>query len=231
MLSWLTLWSSITYRIQLSCKTVDNVVYMAYDATETEKLQDNLSTQNLICIAQYKSCQPYAWDDLFGFLPGNLSTLMHMEAQCLRTLQSTRYENESFEICARFNQDLDLALNTKMFVFPPHLLTSSDFYMQLSHHFGDQCAHLLVPMNNPELTKFAMNLCYEQVIPQIEVDYDYHMDAPNRQATWISPPATLYTYYLARSNVSTCYALSAAVSSGATMISLLLLFATSLFQI
>lgn len=197
--------TKMDYQIDLRCQTVDNIVSMNYNMPEVRRLEQDVANRNpdsFQCATHFKSCAPYAPNELFGFLPQNLSSSLGMVYQC----RSLFDYNASVSECTWINQLLNQALNSRMFTFPSYLLTPKGYADLLSLYVGDECSQL-ISIASPTLQKFALLFCYGQVIPVQSqswlISSDYHIDATGR-AGFEFPPMTLYQYYLARANVTTC---------------------------
>jgi hypothetical protein len=207
---------TVYYNVDLRCDAVDNEAYMSWNASELERLQKDLSTNpGMDCGVRYYSCQPYAWDNFFGFLPENAGDYLDMIGSCKVV---TGLNDEG--LCVQFNSDLNAALNMKIFSLPETLISADTLVNILSEKFGNECIdviknNLFSAMNRGDNTSitfwktllhYSQMVCYgsaANIVNKISIKYDYHIDALYSQGMVIQD-TNYYGYYLARANIYNC---------------------------
>lgn len=207
------------YNVSLTCAGVDNVIYLKWNITEIKRIEHDMNRTKMMCKTNYDSCS-YAQLNLFGFLPGNMSShLVEKPLYACYDLTSNK------ELCHDFITQFNTKLNVKMFTPPEYLIIGEDLINFLTVQYGDVCIDVITNnMNNAteydfwkKLYDVSDILCYNHFslhwtyfgLTPLWICNDYHKDTSLRanvvfECSGISCCVTYQQYVIGRANISTC---------------------------
>lgn len=132
--------SGYDYNISFKCTVVDNTAMLSWNQNEVMRLKQDIYSGNVVCDNVLYSICTWRQDNLFGFLPENLTNLLGIQGQCEAMLS---YDAKFTTQCYQFSEKLRVATNVKYFTFRIDWLMGGNLCTLLQRYLVT-CVHKLL---------------------------------------------------------------------------------------